>query len=105
VQNDFKQLFLSGKTVDIMEALQTLTSHFGLCPFTWALEIAINSLKVTRDVGNLAEEGFFKGGEEELGAERKEGLWSDTTIILKALKYAAESVGFPELGSAIGKSM
>lgn len=96
---------MKGSTIDVMEALQTLTAHFGYCAYSWAIEIAISALKVTTSVGNLAEDGFFRGGMEELSADNKAGLESDTNILLETMKYAADSVGYKGLGDAIGIAM
>ena len=103
-------MLFSGTPIEILEGLNEVLGDegLGLKWFSRAINIAVNAMKPAVAVKNFAREGYFSDGAdagEELGSEGIAQKWSDTTILLSTLAWAAKAAGLNELASAIDWSI
>ena len=92
---------LSGSPIEILEGLNEILGHFHLDWWCRAINIAINAMKPATAVRNIAMEGYFSGGQQELEDDKRASMWSDTTILLSSLAWTARTVGLADLSNAI----
>lgn len=103
-RNLFNQPIQGVETVvTILETISDIikSAKLDLPWFQFALEIAVTCLGSANAGAKLAKEGFFKGGLKELSTEKIADGLSDTTHILKALKYATDATGLESASKAL----
>ena len=103
-------MLFSGTPIEILEGLNAILGDdgLGLKWFSRAVNIALNAMKPAVAVKNFAREGYFSDfgdTEEELGPEKRAMMWSDTTILLSSLAWAAKAAGLNEVAKALDWSI
>ena len=58
-------------------------------------------MKPATAVRNIAMEGYFAGGDQEMSAAKRGQGWSDTTILLSSLAWTARTAGLNDISNAI----
>lgn len=78
--------------------------HFGFKWWTHALDMGINGIKIAKGVAcfkNEVKEGFFAGGAKEIDAAKRGNAYTDATILLTAVGWAAKQAKLDKVHEAI----